>query len=497
MSSPLGLEYLKSSIETPSVFLNEKPQKSHDKNKFIPFLQSSSPLSSSNFFSSKQIQKCSEEETKTGYKAIKHNRSFKDLFSQHRPVDNASFRESTDKMPLSRLYRHSFSEPSLSKPFDVVSTEKAQLSEKKEEIKYLREISFQNLGIPHPKEILTTPPQMSKGSFDGEPHLKIAYEFLQKFTLDLDTFSSLQNKLNRKKMAQFSPLGKSTSPLKLSDYSENLNQLGEVFKRGTANFLLKDEGSKNPYSTSAKKFMEEIKKSKGLKKIELMQKRKIINQCCEEFGDCIIEYAASLKRYEAKEEMRISNKLSLKIHEATKSLVEYFHQNANIRQEGIFRQSGEKNRIDSLIAALKESSSFDIGSLQPNTNVMADALKSLFGEMELFATSELEELFIQLGKDFQSESSEQIIIGQLKGLVRKLSIEQQQDLKAIMEILNKIGAKENVEFNKMPPQNLAIVFGPRLCNPKDPLKAMDANQYVRVVAESMIFYQSDIFSQNN
>ncbi len=178
---------------------------------------------------------------------------------------------------------------------------------------------------------------------------------------------------------------------------------------------------------------------------------------------------------------------------AAKTLMDYFETHANFKQEGVFRISGSKNRVDALVDGVIQSPVFDIANFNPSTDELAGGLKELFGKMNLFEQAGLGKQFIQLGEAILQKKQGDLV-NQLKQLIGQLPIEQQANLKRMMGLL--VEVKKHSAVNKMPTKNLAIVFAPRLYTPqvKDPGAAFAALGPGQAITEHLIDHYDEIFS---
>lgn len=195
---------------------------------------------------------------------------------------------------------------------------------------------------------------------------------------------------------------------------------------------------------------------------------------------------------------------------ATKKLMDCFEKFANYDVEGIFRRSGSKIQVDALVDQVSEPSfvSKDLemedgvalftqssveqiqGGAEGPTLEMADALKRLFGKMELFGEKD----FINTG-NLLAKKNEKETIEELRGFVAQLPDHQKEALSQMMNILGNISS--NNTKNKMTPAALAIVFGPRLFkleNPEKPMVLITEKDAIARVTTNLIIHRAKIFA---
>lgn len=365
-----------------------------------------------------------------------------------------------------------------------------------EEPRVLSKIDAESLAFNGSKDSrrlsLTSPSKSIKGEKTPK-HIDIARKCSASLALDLPPEGSLifEEKQNIKKLASLCPSydvqGDQFEFVSL--YAERLLHLGKMLQENDPSILIKPQkGEASPLSDHAKDFAKQIQ-SHVKKSIEPDLQEGAVRQCCIEFGTRIVVYAKELQQMQMKQ---ISN--------ATKTLIAYMlnPKHVDYNQEGIFRLSGNKATIDSLIDGLLRYSTsergFNIDKLEtkPGTNDLAVALKTLFGKMKLFAAPQLEKEFLELGTAIPSLSKDEII-EKLRKLVGQLTPDQQKDLKSGLIILSE--ANKNVKKTKMDPSNLAIVFGPRLCDPKstNPSEIVTNNLLVKNVTEQLILLRNEVF----
>lgn len=163
-----------------------------------------------------------------------------------------------------------------------------------------------------------------------------------------------------------------------------------------------------------------------------------------------------------------------------------------LRQEGIFRLSGNKNVNQELVNKLTQStpavSQDELSEIDRNS--LTGALKELFGQMNLFGSPELTDKFLQLGRKINGLGEEEKR-AELKGLVGQLPEQQQKDLNAMLGLLSKV--TEFKDVNKMAASNLAIVFGPQLLPNLNPIELYGAIKEINLLTENLITHREQIF----
>lgn len=172
---------------------------------------------------------------------------------------------------------------------------------------------------------------------------------------------------------------------------------------------------------------------------------------------------------------------------AATKLMTYLKEQYPLDKEGIFRIPGNISQTANLVKGLEASESYSIEEQDPSVDVIAGAIKELFGKMELFGESE----FIGMGSKLIGKKDDEIVT-ELKEFVGKLPTHQKEALKQLMDILGEVSQKSDV--NKMTSNNLAIVVAPRLFKLENPIILATAAKSYAFVAEALIDHRAEIFA---
>lgn len=396
------------------------------------------------------------------------------------------------------------------------------LRDKVDEIFDVNAMNFETLAFD--EESLTSGTRKSlKATFEscrkslkqeGKTHLETILEYFEPLVLAPSEEGSIfEDKKNGKIMTQFRSHSESKEmmPIIISKYLQDLEQLVVLLETGAYSLL---QGGKHqidsPLMARAIKFAKEIFKSaKKDDTLALEEDRmKHVDRCCMALATHIMSYAQKLQSLAAQEKLlptssqEVSEKLvppsPQEVSTAARSLMQYILQNESLLYvEGIFRLSGRETESKELWNNLMKSPNLDISNFKLTIHDVAVTLKRLFGEMHLFETSEQETKLLQIGNEINpyDDSKRDETIAKLKELINTLPHYQQQDLKAMMEILYKV--QKQYAITRMDVNNLAVVFGPRLYEPrntKDPMAALKAMEPSRNITAGLIIYHAEIFS---
>lgn len=161
---------------------------------------------------------------------------------------------------------------------------------------------------------------------------------------------------------------------------------------------------------------------------------------------------------------------------------------AVIDTEGIFRRSGNYNRIKELREKINQGDG-EVNLMNEDTHVVAALLKTFLRELEEpLLTYELYDDIVQ----FAEWTTEEQRSRNVKQILReKLPEENYELFKYIVEFLGKI--MERKDFNKMTSSNLAIVFGPNLVWPKQAQMSLDEIGPINAFIDYVLQNQDDIY----
>ncbi|XP_039448421.1 rho GTPase-activating protein 68F [Culex pipiens pallens] len=159
-----------------------------------------------------------------------------------------------------------------------------------------------------------------------------------------------------------------------------------------------------------------------------------------------------------------------------------------IDTEGIFRRSGNYNRIKELREKINLGDG-EVNLMNEDTHVVAALLKTFLRELEEpLLTYELYDDIVQ----FAEWTTEEQRSRNVKQILReKLPEENYELFKYIVEFLGKI--MERKDFNKMTSSNLAIVFGPNLVWPKQAQMSLDEIGPINAFIDYVLQNQDDIY----
>eukprot|EP01104_Vermistella_antarctica_P018438 TRINITY_DN6828_c0_g1_i1.p1 TRINITY_DN6828_c0_g1~~TRINITY_DN6828_c0_g1_i1.p1 ORF type:complete len:780 (+),score=183.52 TRINITY_DN6828_c0_g1_i1:167-2506(+) len=171
--------------------------------------------------------------------------------------------------------------------------------------------------------------------------------------------------------------------------------------------------------------------------------------------------------------------------------IEYLEKDDRLKQEGIFRQSGQKTVLDRFKIAFDQGKDIDLETCD-DPNCIAGLLKLFFRELsEPLLTTPLYRQFIDLGEDAPQEDE---LVQGLRSLVRQLPATNYATTHTLFTFLTKVA--DLCEENKMTAENLATVFGPNLLRTPDEDLHMGIQHqpHIHLVVTIMIRRATDVFS---
>ncbi|XP_061605174.1 GEM-interacting protein isoform X3 [Phyllopteryx taeniolatus] len=181
----------------------------------------------------------------------------------------------------------------------------------------------------------------------------------------------------------------------------------------------------------------------------------------------------------------------------------YIYVNGVECEEGVYRVSGSKPRVQKLCQALEElKEHVDLSEVSPHD--ITSILKHFFKELpEPLLTFELYYEFIAAGRSIQHvgewESSQETnefmdVVRNLQRLLQKLRPCNYSTLRHLVVHLHKVSRNNE---NKMSASNLGIVFGPTLLRPlvctEQPTVALQENTYQAFLVDFLISHNDKIF----
>lgn len=128
--------------------------------------------------------------------------------------------------------------------------------------------------------------------------------------------------------------------------------------------------------------------------------------------------------------------------------------------KGIYRVSGVKSKVEKLCQSFENGVELvDLTEIHPN--IIANVLKLYLRQLpEPLLTYRLYPEFVYVAKMHPGRGSEELLVEDLKGIVRRLPRPHYATLAVLMQHLRRV--TEHADINNMPASNLGIVFGPTL-----------------------------------